>query len=556
MFLGLAGAAFAVQAAGPSISYQIANIGTAILGSCAIFILIVWWARFFRGSWRWRLAPLLMLVLAGGVGLAIYEPVGFSGELVPQFRNRWSEREAPATQAAESQFADNGTTIISINEIAYPGFMGAERNGEIVKGSFPTNWNAQKPSRLWSQAVGGGLAGISVVKVRAGSAEEANERWLLYTLEQRDQEEWITCYDARDGQLVWFHSHPGFHTHLLGDTGPRSTPTVDDEGRVYAQGATGNVWCLDAFTGKLLWFVELTKLAGIDQVTSEKDVLWGRSGSPLRVDELVILPFGGDARGPQGTKTLIALDAATGETRWTSGDHQISYASPIVATLHGVRQIVSVDEDYASGTRVDDGEVLWTHPWPGKSNTGANCSNPVVWDKDKILLSKEYGGGAELIQVSVENDQWSTATLWANNRVMKTKFTNAVVRDGYAYGLSNGMLECIAMESGDKQWTQPRSGRFGHGHVLLADDLLICSSEEGELALVRATPDAYEELGRFQAVEGKTWNPFAVVGNRFFVRNTTEMAAYEFPEETFTTKTEATSEPAAPESQTAPRNDD
>lgn len=549
----------ALQATAPWTSYQKANLGTGVCGGIALLGLSVWWFRFFS-TWGWfRLAP-LGFVLGGALLTIIFlEPIGVTGELLPQFRLRFA---APPSLPTSSSAPDSNSHLrwqLTLPSEAFPGFLGPQRNGTISPRAFPLDWQAQPPRMVWKHPLGAGLAGISA-GLAIGTGEEGegtSTRWLLYTLEQRDQEEWVSCYDAADGKLVWHHSYPSYHTHILGDTGPRSTPSIDSSGRVYAQGATGIVSCLDGLTGELRWQVDLKTLAGITQTTSERYVLWGRAASPLLIEDLVVLPLGGDSASEQGSKTLVALEADSGKIRWTSGKHQISYASPVVGTLGGVRQIVSVDEDFASGTAIEDGRVLWTHPWPGKSNTGANCSNPVIYGDDRVLLSKEYGGGAEMIRIGRKGDAFGTEVVWKDNRVLKTKFTNVVVRDSFGYALSNGTLECVDLESGDVRWRQPRRTRFGHGHVLLVDEVLLCTSEEGEVAVVRAEPTGYDELGRFSAVEGKTWNPMAVIGSRLVVRNGVEMSLWEFsPPASITTNLGASSTPVARASQTAPHKAD
>jgi outer membrane protein assembly factor BamB len=364
----------------------------------------------------------------------------------------------------------------------------------------------------------------------------------------------VVCYDLADGTPLWQYEEPGRHANPMGDVGPRTTPTIDGDGRLYAQGATGKVWCFEAITGALLWKVDLLELADIDQGTFEEHVPWGRSGSPLRVEDLVVLPLGGAPQSPRGTRSLVALDAASGEVRWTSGGHQISYASPVVATIGGVRQIVAVDEDFVSGTGLEDAEELWSEPWPGKSNQGANCSNPIVFPDGRVLVSKEYGGGAKMFRVERSGDRWETEVLWEDHRVLKTKFTNAVVDGGYAYAISNGTMECVDLSDGSRQWRQGRGQRVGNGHLVLVEDALVSSTEQGGIVLVERTPAEYRERGRFSAIEGKTWNPPTVFSNYVLLRNGREMALYRLPP--LTPDAAASIARAARESPAAHRTDD
>jgi outer membrane protein assembly factor BamB len=117
--------------------------------------------------------------------------------------------------------------------------------------------------------------------------------------------------------------------------------------------------------------------------------------------------------------------------------------------------------------------------------------------------------------------------VWRSPKVMKTKFSNVAIEGGYAYGLSDGILECVDLADGRSRW---RGGRYGHGQVLLVGELLLVLSERGEVVLVEATPDrAKNVLGRFQAITGLTWNNFALYGPYLLVRNAEEAACYKLP---------------------------
>lgn len=513
-----------VQWTSPWTDRQVANIASGVMLLGATMLMGVWWVRRWRNRFWVRWTPLAAVALIVAAAAALFKPIGVSGELLPQFAYRYGEREAPPTPRADRP-GDEERIRWSVSPGDFPGFLGAARDGRIAHRRFGTDWQQQRPKLRWRQTIGAGWSGFAV----AGSADAAagGRGPFGLTLEQRENQEWVTCYDLSDGTLLWHYAEEARHFHALGGLGPRSTPTLSNDGRVYAQGATGVVWCLDGHDGTLLWRVDLLEMAGIDQATSETSVTWGRAASPLLVDDLVVVPLGGDAEGAQGVQSLVALDAATGETRWTGGEHQISYASPVLATLAGIRQILTVDENFVAGYAPEDGRVLWTHDWPGRSSGNASCSNPVPLGPDQVLVSKGYGGGGMLLRLSAQSQGLAAEEVWADRRVLKTKFTNVCVDREYGYALSDGALECVHLPSGRSQWKQPRRGRFGHGHVLIVEDVLVVLSEEGELALVALDPDRYRELGRIQVLQGKTWNPPAVAGNLFVVRNGQEAAVWE-----------------------------
>jgi outer membrane protein assembly factor BamB len=252
-------------------------------------------------------------------------------------------------------------------------------------------------------------------------------------------------------------------------------------------------------------------------------VAWGRAASPLVVDDLVIVPAGGSERAG-GPKSLVAFRAADGEKVWDAGNDQIAYSSPAIATLGGRRQIVIVNEKTASGHDPATGKQLWSTEWKGDSSANASCSQAVPLPGDRLLLSKGYGGGAELLDFSGSGS--GGEEVWANNRVLQTKFTNVTIIDGHIYGLSDGILECAELETGHRRW---KKGRYNHGQVLGIGKLVLVVSEDGKVALVEANPEKFVELTSFQAIEGLTWNNPCLYGKLLLVRNGEEAACYELP---------------------------
>ncbi len=531
----------AAQWTSPWTDHQVANIVTAILGLIALIALLIRWFYATSGKRFLRYSPLVLILLGIAFAATQYELIGFNGEMVPQFRKRnarsfiaasSSARQAQR-QAQRHAQRQGPETAWKLTANGFSGFLGPARTGRIALRTFSTDWTTP-PTKLWNNNIGGGLAGVAIVSIASNDVESPEADLELsnlraVTIEQRDQEEWVTCYNVATGDLLWHHSEPGRHSHLLGDLGPRSTPAIDSAGRVFAMGATGHLWCLDGATGNRIWRADLLEIAEIDQSASEEGVRWGRAASPLLVDDLVIVPLGGSAGQGKGIQSLIAFQASNGTIRWTAGTNQISYASPVLATIAGIRQIIHVEQDFVTGYAVEDGKILWTHPWDGKSNGKASCSNPIPLDKDSLLLSKGYGGGAQRLLLTNSENIITPTIEWSESRVLKTKFTNVLVDGAFGYALSDGALECVDLSTGAGQWKQGRSGRYGHGQMLLVEDVLLITSETGELALVAADPKELRELAKIQAIEGKTWNTPAIYGSIVIVRNGLEMAAWQLP---------------------------
>ena len=494
--------------------HQFANMGgtgTALVGCIVAYVGI--WNRFAINAKRRSLllvTPLLIAVL----GVSMFEIVGVTGELIPVVRSRvWFKKSTPnsnSNPASDSQ-------VTSARESAsYPfestQFLGSDRNGIIQNQEFSVSWEKQLPKVVWKIPIGAGWSSFSI------------SHGLAITLEQLDDQECLTAFDLATGKVVWRVKSPGLHTQALGGLGPRSTPTIY-RGKVIAQSALGIVSCVELETGKLIWQQDLLKLAGIDQETSEKAILWGRSGSPLAMEDCVVVPFGGKADSPS-LKSLIAFDLETGKEIWTGGDQQISYASPVLLNLCGVEQIVTVNEGVVTGHDPKNGHVWWSALWPSKSNGDACSSQPVAVDNHRLLLGKGYALGSKLIELDYSGQipddashptSWRVDTKWESTRILKTKFTSAIAYQGYLYGLSDGVLECIDPKDGSRVW---RGKRYGHGQSIIVNGHILVTSEDGRVVLIPATASGNgQEIAQMQVLEGVTWNIPAVAGPYLLIRN-------------------------------------
>ncbi len=506
-----------IQSAAPATDHQMANIFSVLAGMIA-FILVAITLQL----WAWRSGqPLLVPGVLFAIAVMLvgaFQFDGFSGEMWPQFKFRFA-RNAPelrsVSEASRDSIDSSDPSAVAIADSL--GFLGNERTGVIHERLFSIPNSAEEVQVLWDQGIGQGWSSFAVASDRA------------VTLEQRDDQECVTCYRLADGELIWIERHEAEHFNSLGGTGPRSTPTIHG-GRVFAQGATGKLWCLDLETGDTHWSVDLLELAGWDQLKSETAIAWGRAGSPLIVDGLCVVPYGGpDSIKNQG-RSLIALDAETGEIRWTSGEDQISYASPALMTLAGVRQIVSVNEKTITGHAINDGTAVWSFDWPGQSNGGANCAMVIPAGENQFLIGKGYGGGSALVKIHEDDsNELHAEAVWDSTSVLKTKFTHACVDGDVAYAISNGSLEAVTVDSGDRRWIQPRSSRFGQGQILLVADTIVAQSESGDVAMVDADPTKYSERVRLPALSSKTWNIPTVAGRHLLVRNDRQAICFLLP---------------------------
>ncbi len=526
-----------VQFFAPDFDYQIAFLVCLVIGAISLALTLFFLERAAWGAGHAWIVPMaalaVLLTLAGLVRIRT-----LSGEMIPQFEWRFTSHHVPDLQTSvagpdpareaiashDAEIAGNSDAAVDVDghpsednqPLKWGQFLGQYRDGSVGEREFAIPKSDAEVKTLWNIGIGEGWSSFAV-------ADD-----IAVTLEQRDERECVTAYRMIDGELLWIVDHEAMHSHPLGGTGPRSTPTISND-RVYAQGATGMLWCLDLRTGEVIWQVDLLDLAGWDQTASESAITWGRSGSPLLVDDLCVVPLGADES--VDARSLVAFDATSGEVRWTAGEDQISYASPQLLPLAGQRQIVIVNEKTITGHAIDSGAQLWQTDWHGQSNGGANCASVIPAGENRFLIGKGYGGGSALIEIepNESGDGVVAEDVWRSHRIMKTKFNHAVIRGGAAYGLSNGSLQAINLESGERLWEQSRRSRSGQGQVILAGDTLIVQEEMGDILLVAADPHEYRELVRLHALDHKTWNVPSLIGNVLVLRNSVQALAMQLP---------------------------
>ena len=485
---------------------------------CLAFVAWAVASRRLAGGPR-RATMVATVVLACGVWTLV-RTEGISGDHVATFAWRWTKSpeerlmaQAGAPQAAppsapaavgtpkerlKARAGDEPTALPPAPASTKPGadwsgFRGPQRDGIIRGVRIDTNWSASPPVELWRRPVGPGWSSFAV----GGN--------LVYTQEQRGDNEVVACYDLTTGQPVWTRRDAARFFESNGGAGPRGTPIVSN-GRVYAFGATGILNALDAGKGVAVWS------RNVASDTGTKVPYWGFSSSPLVVDDLVIVAAAGQ---------LVAYDLATGDRRW-SGPAGEGYSSPHLVTIDGVAQILLMSGAGATSVAPTNGRVLWEHAWKGFP-----IVQPAVTADGDILIVASTASGTRRIGVAHGPGGWTVKERWTSDG-LKPYFNDFVVHKGHAFGFDGSILACIDLQDGKRKW---KGGRYGNGQlVLLPDqDLLLVLSEEGELALVKATPDQFTELARFPALEGKTWNHPVLVGDLLLARNGVQMAAFRLP---------------------------
>lgn len=446
-------------------------------------------------------APFLLIRGKGqaGAGMFRFEPRWAS--TAEERVAAWRASAAPAGQGAVPPTTQSPPEAGSDDWPAYrgPARDGVVRSATLVLpegGSFPT------PPILWRHPVGPGWSSFAVVGNRA------------FTQEQRNQQECVVCYDLNTGAELWAYSDENRFEEWQGGPGPRATPAYA-AGRVYAVGPTGLLNCLDAATGTLLW--QATQHMG-----EPGPPQWGVAGSPLVLGDRVIIAPGGGRGSDVGNFRLAAYRADNGQPLWSVPGAREGYGSPHPATLGGVEQVLVLDGDALTAHRPSDGAQLWRYDWRAMEPRAAQ---PVVLDDGSgVFVGMGYGsGGTRRLRVTRDGEQWRVEEVWKNNR-LKPRFNDFVYREGHLYGLDEGILTCLDAADGKRVW---KEGRYGYGQVMLIDAHLLVVTESGEVVVLDATPAGPRERGRFQAVEGKTWNHPVVAQGKLLVRNGEEAACFD-----------------------------
>ena len=467
-------------------------------------LVVIWFLFLSRwpGRVRWMTAAALLLV-ALGLRFSLRVDGTIDGRGLPRLVWAWTKRPgAGAAEAAPAAGKVQAPVAIPVPAglADVPQFFGPNRDGVVTGVRLARDWAKQPPRERWRQPIGTGWAAYAVVAGRA------------YTQEQRGEEEWVSCYEALTGRLLWSHRRPTRFFQWQAGEGPHSTPTVD-RGLVFAYGATGVLDCLDALTGAPRWSQAVLAENGLENLE------WGISASPLVVGDLVIVT-GGKGAGP----TVLAYDRNTGALRWRSGKDRASYSSPALATIAGRPTILSFNAGTFSAHDPATGAVWLSERWG--NDKPPRAAQPLVVGGDRVFLTAGYGVGCELLQLRANPEGGLSAeSVWKNIR-LKAQFNSVAMRDGFIYGLDDGFLACVEIATGARRW---KDGRYGSGQTLLVNDLILVQTERGDVALVEANPDAFREYGRVAALSSKTWNHPTLAGRFLLVRNDREAVCYELP---------------------------
>lgn len=373
----------------------------------------------------------------------------------------------------------------------WPQWRGADRDGKVEGFTAPQQWPSQLTQK-WATTVGQGDATPALVGDR------------LYVFARQGNEEVTLCLNAGNGEEVWRNAYTAQEvTGAAGrHPGPRSSPVVVD-GKVITLGVGGVVSCLDAANGKVLW-----RKDPFPKVVPR----FFTSMSPIVVDEMVIAHLGG-----QGNGALIAFDLASGDEKWRWGAEGPEYASPVLLTVAGTKQIVTLAEKSIVGVGVADGKLLWQLPFVPERRA-YNASTPIV--DGQTVIYTGAGRGTKAVKIVKQGENFAAEELWSNPD-LAPQFNTPVLENGMLFGLSNsGNLFCIDAKTGKTAWVDETSrDRGGFTAIVDAGSCLMALPSNSELIVFKPSGEKFEELARIKVAETPTYAHPVIAGNRIIIKD-------------------------------------
>ena len=341
------------------------------------------------------------------------------------------------------------------------------------------------------------------------------------TLIGRDKQEYCVALDANSGQELWAtklgsaeYKHGGGNAGAQGNRGgdgPRSTPAISG-GKVYVYDTHLELHCLSLENGRKIWS------RNIKEEFAGKIIKWGNATSPLIYNNSVYISGGGS------NSSFLAFDIADAKLKWKSGTETMTHASPAIANIDNQEQIVYFMKSGLVALDAEQGNELWRSPFPFDVSTAAS---PIV-NGNQIYCSAGYGVGAGLYEI---NSQGTSKEVWRKPNRLINHWSSPVLYKDHLYGMygfkrfGRAPLQCVELSTGQIKW---KTAGYGQGNCIIIGDTIIALTDAGELAIVAATPEKYDELRREKILSGKCWSTPAYSDGKIFIRSTQEAACVSF----------------------------
>jgi outer membrane protein assembly factor BamB len=375
----------------------------------------------------------------------------------------------------------------------WPHWRGPGKNGISAETNWSRQWPAQGPKVLWRASVGTGFSSMAVALGRVYTMGNSGHKGAKDSDQDRDT---IYCFAADTGKTLWTHVYQSPIKSMGYEGGTSATPTVH-QNKVYTISKIGQVFCLNAVTGKLIWERDLVKEHDLKIAT------WGFASSALVVDDLLVLNAGTHG---------LALNKTDGSLAWITGQEKAGYSTPVEYQSQGKACVTLFGRDTLAGVVAHTGEVLWEIPWKAKHDE--NIADPVIHE-GKMLVSSYLGGRCALFDLGHKKitERWS-------HKDLLNWLSTSILWKGHVYGMDakTKALHCMDFHTGKLAWTQPG---FGLGQLMMANGQLIALSDKGRLVIAKASPQGYQELASAQVLQGKCWTVPVLAHGKIYARNAT-----------------------------------
>jgi outer membrane protein assembly factor BamB len=367
----------------------------------------------------------------------------------------------------------------------WPNWRGPNFNGISNETGWDADWQDDEPKVLWEASLGPGFASMAVSDGKVYAMGNVDDKDILY------------CFDETTGDVVWKKSYDCPLLDKNHEGGPCATPTVEGDS-VYTFSKDGDALRFKTSTGEIVWHVNLNKKFGFEHPR------WHFSGSPLIVDDLIILNIGSSG---------VALKKEDGSIAWKSGKSESGYATGVLFDTGEQKSVIMPVSREIVAINPKTGDVIWRFPW--KTSYDINAAEP-VFSGDLIFISSGYDHGCALLKI----DGTKVNEIWQNKN-MRNQMSSSVLWEGHLYGFDGqvggkGQLRCLDFKTGQIKWSQ--SG-LGTGTLMMADGKLIILGERGKLVIAEASPDGFNELSSKQILRAKCWTVPVLANGRIYARD-------------------------------------
>ena len=382
-------------------------------------------------------------------------------------------------------------------------WRGPRRDG-LSAFAAPATW-PDKPKQVWKVPAGIGHSSPDVAGTR------------VFLQSRIGEQEAVTAYDAATGKQIWRDVYDAPYTMSSAATshgkGPKSTPAVD-RARVYALGISGTLSALDAATGKVLWRHDFKK--EFPKTSPE----FGASMSPIVDGELVIVHVGGDKHG-----AIVAFDRNTGTQKWAWKGDGPGYASPVIATFGGVRQLITQTQANVVALSPADGKLLWQIPFTTEYEQ--NIITPVV--TDGLLIYAGLNKPTTAVRLVQESGAWKPQQVWQNPDI-PMYMSSPVVAGGVMYGLTHrnrGQFYAVEVKTGKTLWTSPpRQGE--NAALTLATGVVIATTTDGELEVFKQSRTGFESVRTYTVADSPIWAHPAFAAGGILIKDAENLSLWRF----------------------------